>query len=427
MNKFLIIIGILISACAPEQSTIAEKQTFVPLNIVLIVADDLGVNDLGYLGGEMKTPQLDRLASKAKRFERFYSWALCSPARSALITGEDPMSMDMAWNPLRPEDTRGLPLNVPTIAERLKKANYQTACIGKWHLGHAKKSMHPNARGFDHIYGNLHGAIDYETHVARNQELDWYRNQTPLKEEGYATQLLGTEAASWITKSQQQQAPFFLYLSFTAPHLPLQAPIESIRRYHMVDDPARRVFCAMVDEMDLAVGKVIEALEGIGQSDNTLIIFLADNGAGKEDGGSNGQLRGGKGSSFEGGIRVPAFLYWPNKTTGELVQQARYIGDVAPTILAAAGLSLEELSGNSLMTDNPPQRQFYFAARNNNWSNYAVVDGFHKFVLRERNDGQLTRERLFNLSEDPFEENDLSESYPDKVQAYRDGIRNWSR
>ena len=418
MTRFAFLL--LLLSCSPQQAT-SE-----PLNVVLIVADDLGIGDLGFLGGEMNTPRLDRLANQSLRFDRFYSWALCSPARAAIITGEDPMVMNMAWNPLRPADQRGLPKDIPTVAERLRAAGYATACIGKWHLGHANATMHPNARGFDYFYGCLQGAIDYQTHLDRNQQLDWQRNGNSLEEDGYATQLIGAEAAHWVRQRGKQSEPFFLYLTFTAPHLPLAAPVDSIRRYRHVKNPARRVYCAMVDELDRAVGQVIDALRQTEQDRKTVVIFLSDNGAGKEDGGSNGGLRGAKGSAFEGGIRVPAFVFWPEKTAGDISSIPASVNDITPTILAAAGLDGSDLGGKSLLALPSDARSFRFAARNDTWTNYALVDGDFKFVRRVRNDGGLVRERLFNLAQDPLEKADMAAENNERVVRYRELLTSWA-
>jgi len=409
---------LVLLACSP-----ASQPEEVPIptgpNIVLIVADDLGVGDLGFLGGEMETPTLDRLANEGLVFSRFYSWALCSPSRAAILTGQDPMPMGLAWTPLRPEDDRGLPVNLATLGEWFTEAGYATACIGKWHLGHADPAMHPSNRGFSYFYGCLQGAVDYETHLARNQNLDWQRNGEKIQVEGYATRLFGSEAATWVREQGQASKPFFLYLPFTAPHLPLQAPTKTIRKYMHIQDPARRVFCAMVDELDRAVSQVLRSLEETGQANNTLIVFLSDNGAGKEDGGSNGVLRGAKGSAFEGGIRVPAFCWWPSKITPGQNETPAWALDIAPTFLSTAGVSKDTLQGENLLKLSSQARQFRFASRNNQWTNTAVIEGDLKYVRRERNDGALTRELLFNLSDDPSEKVNLAPDDPSRVLPFR--------
>ena len=414
-------------ASRPEEALLHSAHPPRPLhqkpNFVLIVADDLGVGDLGYLGGDMQTPHVDALAGQGLRFERFYSWALCTPSRAALLTGQDPMSLGLAWTPLRPADERGLPAATTTIAQELQGQGYRTACVGKWHLGHHAEEQHPHQKGFEHFYGCLHGAIDYESHMARNGERDWQRNGEALVEKGYSTRLFAQEAAQWIQQLPEDE-PFFLYLPFNAPHLPLQAPQETIRKY--MDLPvARRVFCAMVHELDVAVGRVVEALESKGVAENTWILFVSDNGAGKEDGGSNAGLRGAKGSAFEGGLRVPAFLAHSSLQESTVSIPASVL-DFAPTLRELAGLPPDPKAlGHSLLNLPGEARTFQFAARNEQWTNFARIVGDHKYLRRESRTQDLVRERVFDLAQDPLEELDLADSSPSFLLESRAAIAAW--
>lgn len=203
-------------------------------NVVLILADDLGSRDLGYLGGPMRTPNLDRLASEGVRFTQMAACPLCSPTRAALLTGRHPIRLGLGYTVVRPWATHGLPVQERTIAGYFAWAGYQTAAIGKWHLGHYNMRSLPRQRGFDHFYGHVNGAIDYFTHL-RDGGLDWQRNGTGLREEGYTTDLLSAEAARWI-RARDQSKPYFLYLPFKAPHTPLQAPAEFLNRYSSIAD-----------------------------------------------------------------------------------------------------------------------------------------------------------------------------------------------
>ncbi len=390
---------LLLASCAQDRSE-------APLNFVVILADDLGMGDLGFLGGEMATPNLDTLAQQGMVFDRFYGWPLCSPSRAALLTGEDPMDMNLGLRPLRPEATVGIPAGIPTVAARLQEAGWATACIGKWHLGHAEEFQRPNQQGFQHFYGCLQGAVDYESHRARDGALDWWRNEDPVLEAGYATQLLAAEAVTYLQNLAPDQ-PFFLYLPFTAPHLPLQAPVEAIRRHMDIADPARRVYCAMVEELDAAVGRVLQALEARGVAENTMVLFLSDNGARAEDGGSNGKLRGGKGTVFEGGLRVPCLLRWPGRVqAGSRESRPQQIGNVTPTILQAAGL-LPSDSPVPLL--GPSAAPFRFVASNDVWESEAWIDGDRKTIHRRRNADGFEKELIFNLANDPNETRNLAD------------------
>ncbi|MCZ6462872.1 MAG: arylsulfatase, partial [Proteobacteria bacterium] len=277
-------------------------------NVLLILADDLGWNDVGYHGSEIRTPHLDALATEGVRLESFYVQPYCSATRAALLTGRYPMRMGLQKGLIRPWEKDGLPLEERTLAEALKGAGYATAALGKWHLGAAREAYLPLWRGFDHHYGHYNGAIDYFTHELYGG-LDWHRNGIAVDEEGYATDLLADEAVRWIRRVDPGR-PFFLYLAFNAPHSPLQAPDEQRDRYPEIDDPRRRIYAAMVSALDDGVGRIVAALEEDGRLDDTIVVFASDNGGHPKAEGDNTPLRGQKGNAYEGGIRVPAFVFW---------------------------------------------------------------------------------------------------------------------
>ncbi|MBM3745567.1 MAG: arylsulfatase, partial [Acidobacteria bacterium] len=250
----------------------ARPAAAAPPNVVIILADDLGWADVGFHGSEIRTPNLDRLATQGVRFERFYSYPLCSPTRSALMTGRSPMRLGVAYSVIRPWSSYGVPLEEHFMPQSFQAAGYSTAMTGKWHLGHARAGFMPNARGFDHAYGHVNGAIDYYTHI-RDGGLDWHRNGRSVREEGYATDLLAGEAAR-IIENRDRNRPLFLYLPFNAPHTPLQAPQPLLDKYASIADPRRRTFAAMVDSLDQGVGRVLAALDKSGMADNTMVLFF---------------------------------------------------------------------------------------------------------------------------------------------------------
>ncbi|MGH9663436.1 MAG: sulfatase-like hydrolase/transferase, partial [Bryobacteraceae bacterium] len=191
-------------------------------NVLILLADDLGWHDVGYHGSEIRTPNIDRLASQGARFEHAYAFPICSPTRSGLMTGRSPMRLGFGYTVIRPWSRYGVPVEERFMPQAFRDAGYQTAITGKWHLGHAYRKFLPRARGFDHAYGFLNGNIDYFTHE-REGGLDWNRDGTSVRESGYSTFLFGDEAIRWIGQRDKTR-PFFIYVAFNAPHAPLQAP-----------------------------------------------------------------------------------------------------------------------------------------------------------------------------------------------------------
>jgi len=208
-------------------------------NIVYIVADDLGWKDVGFHGSDIKTPNLDALAANGARLEQFYVEPMCTPSRAALMTGRYPFRYGLQTLVIPASGTYGLPTDEWLLPQALKAAGYDTAIVGKWHLGHADQKFWPKQRGFDYHYGPLIGEIDYFTHKAEGV-VDWYRNNQVVNEEGYSTALLGDDAVKLID-AHDAARPLFLYLTFNAPHTPYQAPQDYLDRYRQIDDPSRRL------------------------------------------------------------------------------------------------------------------------------------------------------------------------------------------
>ncbi|MGC6447446.1 MAG: sulfatase-like hydrolase/transferase, partial [Rubripirellula sp.] len=316
-------------------------------NILLILADDMGYGDLGCMGSKhLQTPYLDRLAQSGVLCTQAYvASAVCSPSRAGLITGRDPRRFGYEGNlnqtsshyATRPE-LLGLPPGEHTLGDQLRDAGYQTAIIGKWHLG-TGELFHPLQRGFDYFCGMLGGGHSYFPNP-KNNKLE--RNGEPLSEfsSPYLTDFFTDEALNWITKnseSQQNSKPWFLYLSYNAPHGPRQAKPEDEALFSSIKDPKRRTYAAMVYAMDQGIGRVLELLEETQELDNTLICFFSDNGGATNNGSWNGPLSGVKGCLKEGGIRVPMIWSWPNVIPKQ-PKQAGVVSslDLLPTFTAAA-------------------------------------------------------------------------------------------
>jgi arylsulfatase A-like enzyme len=412
------------------------------LNVVIFLADDLGWADVGFHHSEIHTPVIDRLATEGTRFERAYSFPVCSPTRSGLMTGRSPMRLGTGYTVIRPWSTYGIPLTERFIPQAFKDAGYQTAITGKWHLGHSRRAFFPNARGFDHAYGHLNGAIDYFTHE-RDGGLDWNRNGKSIREEGYSTYLIGDEAIRFI-KNRDRSRPVFVYIPFNSPHAPLQAPQNVIDKYANISDNKRRIYAAMTDAMDTTIGKVLATLDQEGMRDNTLVLFFSDNGGPTESGSRNTPLRGGKGSAFEGGIRSPTVMRWPGHIkAGAISNQMMTMMDYFPTLTAAAGIP----PGNALPFDGKnlwpsilsgkvePRDDIFFSVETARTLRYAVHHGEWKLVREIPEAGGAERNYLFRIEEDPNETNDLAAKNPalvkdlaariDKYRALhpKDGVR----
>ena len=269
-------------------------------NVLVIVSDDEGWGDIGWNNPEVKTPCLNRLAEEGVRLDRFYANPICSVTRAALMTGMHTLRTGV-------ENFSGLDLKYQTLPQVLREAGYQTWMCGKWHLGGDRENSLsgpeylPTARGFDHHYGLLGGAVDYYTHMKpRTQELDWWRNGKPVEEKGYSTDLLADEAIGLIQKRDKQR-PFFLYLAFNAIHGPISAPpgVGDERRSR-----GRPTLLQAMSGLDTATGRVLEELDKQGIRKDTLVIFFSDNGGDLTKGSTNLSLREGKGTVFEGEIVV---------------------------------------------------------------------------------------------------------------------------
>lgn len=424
-------LGALPAACG-----LGRSLTGAPLsapNVLILLADDLGWHDVGYHDSEIRTPNIDRLASDGVRFERAYSFPVCSPTRSGLMTGRSPMRLGVAYTVIRPWSRYGVPVTERFMPQAFRDAGYQTAISGKWHLGHAYRKFMPRARGFDHAYGHVNGMIDYFTHE-RDGGLDWNRNGKSVREEGYSTFLIGAEAERFI-RQRDRARPFFLYVPFNSPHAPLQAPAEYVSKYESIANRPRRNFAAMVDAMDATIGRLLGTLKDEGVADNTLVLFFSDNGGPTGNGATNIPLRGAKATTFEGGVRVSAVMRFPGRLkAGSVSRQVLTMMDYFPTLAAACGvtpgnkLPLDGKNMWPLLTGGKTQARedLFFAVEGANQVRLAVHRGEWKLVREERRGGEA-RNLLFHIEEDPAESNDLSSKNAKLVAELAGAIAEWQK
>jgi arylsulfatase A-like enzyme len=339
------------------------------------------------------------------------------------MTGRTPLQTGV-WDPFNPWYKNGLPVDEKLLPEYLRDAGYRTVAIGKWHLGPNLPQYHPMKRGFDSFYGSLNGYLNHDTQTVFGRR-DWQRDGKTVDDEGYATHLIANEAIR-VIEDQDAGEPLFLYVSFTAPHTPLQAPQAIIDTYADIQDPDRRTYAAMVSEMDAAIGVIMEAIHDSGQADNTLTVFFSDNGGNPRLGASNGPLRGGKGSPYEGGIRVPGLINWPGIIeAGSISDDRVVITDLLPTLLSAAGENPDTpkpVVGRDLWPalsrgDSIPAAPTILANKSLNGSfQYAYFEDNYKLVSIASPDG-TSNNALFDVIADPSEEHDLAATHPDVVKS----------
>lgn len=410
-------------------------------NVVILLADDLGWADVGYHGGPIETPSIDRLAAEGVQLNRFYSAPICSPTRAALVTGRDPLKLGIAYDQIHPWYNVGLSPDELTIADVFKLDGYQTALVGKWHLGHTLGHQVPNAQGFDHFWGHLQTNTDFYTHE-RDGGHDLQRNGKSISQPGeYLTHLEGREAVRFI-RERDPKKPFLLYVPFTAPHSPMQAPAATIEKYESLPEASfRRVYAAMVDEMDKQIGLILDALDEEEIADETIVLFFSDNGGSNIFGGVNTPLRGQKGTTFEGGVRVPAVIRWPGELeAGGVVDQMTTVMDLMPTLATAVHVRMPTtatLDGidmwPAIHKGRPVPRirpvGFVSEIPLPGVIHTAIYDGRWKLVqiIREEQTETVVEEFLFDIEADPNEQTNFSQRHSAVLARMRRLMSEWRR
>ena len=441
----------------------ATSTVLAQPNIVFIFADDLGVGDVGAYGGELiDTPNINALASKGMLFEQAYaSHPVCSPSRAGLMSGRYQQRHGWEFNPAARIETSGMDAKQITLADMLNASGYTTSMVGKWHLGYLPQ-FHPLNRGFDEYFGVLAGGSifidqsrpDVESignwPLVRDRSKGVYDGRTLVEVEEYLTDVFTNRAVDFI--KQKHTAPFFLYLSHTTPHTPLQATKKYTSRYQHISDPAARIYAAMVASLDDSVGAVVSALKETGQLDNTLLVFSSDNGcAGYIQVCSNAPFAGFKRYHNEGGIRVPLIFSWPDRITAGNYPHMVSLLDLMATFGGLAGSTHTTEDSVDLMPylidqTQQPHRYLYWrssptrAIRDQRWklleyakSPYAVseldaarrikppAEGWPRQALR----GHLTM--LYDLQNDPGESTNLATTHPAIVKRLRSAFDKWNR
>ena len=428
--RFLLAAALLLLGCT---AAVDEEQ---PLNFVVIMADDLGYGDLSTYDGWIDTPNLDRMAGEGLKFTDFHSnGAVCSPTRAALLTGRYQQRAGVPVVIFAPEDrpthVDGLQDVEWTFAEALQEAGYATAIFGKWHLGYYPQ-YNPTRHGFAEFKGYVSGNIDFFSHVDGAGRFDWWHGAEQSRERGYVTTLINQHAVRFI--EERGDEPFCLYLAHEAPHFPYQGPEDGPAGFRKVggfsgrqelsDEQLRQNYYEMVAEMDRGIGAILDTLNRLGIAERTLVLFFSDNGATPD--GSNGALRGHKGSVWEGGHRVPAIAWRPSAIqAGGQTDQLATTMDIWPTIAELAGIEAKPdrpLDGVSMVRtlrgSSIERGPVYWSFMDG----LAMRDGNWKLVTGEDGDEQP---QLFDLSTDLAEQTNLAEQEPELTATMLQRAREW--
>ena len=431
-------------------------------NVIIILVDDLGWADISLRGAPFKTPNIDSLFKEGVSLNRFYTTPICSPTRAALMTGRDPLKLGVAYSVIMPWMNNGIHPDEHFMPESFQMNGYQTAMFGKWHLGHSQEIFHPNQRGFDDFYGHLHTEVGYFPPFSNQGGIDFQKNGVTINDQGYSTFLLAREASNWIN-SRDKEKPFFMYVPFLAPHTPLEAPDNLIEKYKTLEDTrkptrniaadrtreasktrapsARPLYAAVVDALDQAIGEILLTIEEAGIEEETIILFSSDNGGATYGGGGadNFPLRGGKGDTFEGSIRVVAALKWKGKVqAGSSLDQIMTVMDVFPTLSSASGINMKNtkmIDGRNMwpaiieQEDIPLKEDIYFVSEIPNYGHFHTTVFNKKWKLVQSISSSLleikVENKLFDIANDPYEYQDLASQEPNLVQEMAEKIRNW--
>jgi arylsulfatase A-like enzyme len=439
---------ILLSTLSCESTS--EKSSDSKTNFIIIFADDLGYGDLSSFGHPtIKTPNLDRMVAEGQKWTNFYAGAsVCTPSRAALLTGRLPIRSGMSSNKQRvlfPDSHHGLPSQEITLAEQLKIANYTTACIGKWHLGH-KEAYLPLQHGFDYYFGipysndmDIPDAIlkekggywevvsDPKNNLIENFQVPLIQNNTEIERpanQNNITQRYSDETVKFIKSNKDK--PFFIYLAHNLPHIPLFASEEALGK------SSRGIYGDVVEEIDHGIGKIIQALKEEGLDKNTLVVFTSDNGpwtAFNDQGGSAGLLRAGKGTTWEGGMREPTVFWAPGKIAPGIVDQLGSTLDLFHTFSTLAGVPLPDdrildsydLSPLLFENQNAKRNQFFYyrgtdlyAVRLGDFKAHYITQGeYGLYGGKEIHNPPL----LYNLNHDPSEEYNIADQHTEVLEA----------
>lgn len=446
------IFSIIVLAAAAIGASAAENRP----NLIVVMADDMGYSGVSCFGNPwFQTPEIDRLAAEGMRLTDFHSsGTVCSPTRAGLLTGryQQRAGIEAVIHPEadHPEHLKGLQLSEITFAEVLKEAGYATGIIGKWHQGYPQNSSdyHPQNHGFDEFIGYHSGNIDYVSHVGDHYRHDWWRGREETNEKGYSTHLINRCADEFIRRNAAGEKPFCLYIAHEAIHNPVQVPGDPVRRtldgwdrwkWQEVSE-AERIgkYRGMTLPIDEGIGQLRRTLFELGIEKDTIVLFFSDNGPAGDFPSGSPDLRGGKGSVYEGGHKVPAIAWWPGRIEAGSVSDAPMITiDVMPTLLSVAGVAPPDrpldgvdLSPVLLRKETlAPRPLFWASLSNNGHRSEAMRDGPWKLVVNhpKARPGTFENEtlELYDLGKDPGEEVNLVREERERAETMALQLKAW--
>ncbi|ANQ52447.1 sulfatase-like hydrolase/transferase [Flammeovirga sp. MY04] len=424
-----------------------EKSKKNPPNLIVVMVDDMGWADTGFNGcKDIPTPNIDRIANEGVKFNQGYvTFPVCGPSRAGFLTGRYQDRFGYTTNPsIDPtNEISGLPVEEETMAQVLRKADYNNAIIGKWHMG-THPVFHPLNRGFDYFYGFLSGGHNYLPEKLTLNDLSevtekwgWYKtkiieNHDKVEINDYLTDELTDATVRYINKQADDDQHFMVFLAYNAPHTPLQATEKYLSRFGHIKNKKRRTYAAMVSAVDDGVGRILETLEKKGIDENTLIVFLSDNGGAKNNASRNAPLRGKKTDLFEGGVRVPFAMRWKGQIpSGQTYEKPISSLDIMATIVAQNKIKISKerpLDGVNLLpyltgqNDGFPHDQLFWRK----WEQNAMAIRDHYFKLVANSDQNETDLMLFDIEKDQSETTDLSKEYEEKVRDMKVAWEAWN-
>lgn len=435
LTRFAVVVFSFVCSGFSFSTTFAEAPR---PNILLIVVDDLGWGDLGCYGAsDIQSPKIDALIAGGMKYTNAYAnCPVCSPTRASLLTGRYPelVGVPGVIRTHRPNNWGHLSKEALLLPSVLKTGKYKTAIIGKWHLG-LEAPNRPNDRGFDFFQGFLGDMMDDYYHHRRHQINYMRKNEVEINPKGHATDLFTQWACQFLRDESKSESPFFLYLAYNAPHTPIQPPKDWISKVQQRESgigEKRAKLVALIEHMDQGIGEVLKTLEETGQANNTLVVFVSDNGGQLNVAANNGQLRDGKQSMYEGGIRVPMGIRWPGQIKPGTISAAEAASiDVFPTLCDAAAIEISSpVDGVSLLPlfsgkwTQIPQRDLFFHRREGGDRYGGMITNA---IIRDQ--WKLVRNtpfsplELYNLKNDPREEHDLSKQNRAKFRELSVALR----
>jgi len=443
----ILVISFFLEGCSMKKSEDKQADNSSKPNLIVIMTDDMGYADVGFNGClDIPTPAIDRIADEGVRFTQGYvSFPVCGPSRAGFLTGRYQDRFGFTTNPtIDPNNpVAGLPVEEETIAQVLRKADYNSAIIGKWHMGTHPK-FHPLERGFDYFYGFLSGGHNYFPEELTlndlsdvNSKWGWYRtkiieNRTPVETDEYLTDEFSNAAVGYIEEQVENNQHFMLYLAYNAPHTPMQATEKYLSRFSNISDERRRTYAAMVSAVDDGVERILKTLDETGITDNTIVVFLSDNGGAANNASSNEPLRGRKGDLFEGGIRVPFAMKWKGVIPeGQTYNKPIFSLDIMATITAQTDVKInpmKPLDGVNLIpfltgenTGNPHDYLFW-----RKWEQNAMAVRHGNYKLVANRQQEQNPPDLYNILSDISETNNVKSSQKELSENLMQEWQNWN-